>query len=30
LNFEGRQTIGPNPIMRELKERGVGRGNRRD
>jgi omega-6 fatty acid desaturase (delta-12 desaturase) len=30
LNFEGRQTIGPNPIMRDLKERGVGRGNRRD
>lgn len=30
LNFEGRQTIGPNPIMREFKERGFTRGNRSD
>lgn len=30
LNFQGRQTIGPNPIMRELKEQGFERGNRCD
>jgi acyl-lipid omega-6 desaturase (Delta-12 desaturase) len=28
LNFKGRQTIGPNPIMRELKLRGLHRGRR--
>ena len=30
LNFQGRQTIGPNPMMREFKEWGARRGNRRD
>ena len=30
LNFQGRQTVGPNPMMREFKERGYLRGNRRD
>jgi omega-6 fatty acid desaturase (delta-12 desaturase) len=30
LNFQGRQTIGPNPMMREFKERGYRRGNRRN
>jgi omega-6 fatty acid desaturase (delta-12 desaturase) len=30
LNFQGRQTTGPNPIMREFKERRFDRGNRRD
>jgi omega-6 fatty acid desaturase (delta-12 desaturase) len=30
LNFKGRQTTGPNPLMREFKERGYVRGNRRD
>jgi acyl-lipid omega-6 desaturase (Delta-12 desaturase) len=29
LNFQGRQTIGPNPIMREFKQRALERSHRR-